>query len=124
MRWERGDATVESVLLVPVVFLVVLVSVQIAVLFHAHNVATAAAAHGAAAAAAYGAHVLEGERAATVTVAELGGSLKSAPLVVTSARAVEVRVVIGVPQIVPGFPTAVTRSAVEEREVIVTEPER
>lgn len=124
MRWERGDATVESVLLVPIVFLVLLISVQVAVLFHAQNVATAAAAQGAAAAAAHGAQAIDGERAATISVAELGASLMTTPIVVTSSHGVEVTVVVRVPQIVPGFPGVVTRRANEAREEIVTESDR
>lgn len=124
MRWERGDATVESVLLVPVVFLVLAISVQVAVLFHAQNVATAAAAQGAAAAAAHGAQAIDGERAATISVAELGASLMTAPIVATNSRGVEVTVVVRVPQIVPGFPAEVTRQANEAREEIVTESDR
>lgn len=124
MQFERGENSVEAVLLVPVVFLMLLLGVQCAAIFHAGNVATAAAAQGAVAAAAFGAGPINGERAATVSAIELGATLVGAPVVAFSPRDVQVSVTLRVPQIVPGFPESLTRSAIESREEFIAERDR
>lgn len=121
---ERGDATAEAVLLVPVVFLTLLFGVQFAALLHAGSVATAAAAQGAAAAAAHGSGLVDGERAATLTAVELDATLSDKPVVSFDYRDVRVRVTVKVPEIVPGFPGRVTRTATEAREMFAGEGER
>lgn len=124
MRVERGDASTEAVLLVPIVFLVLLLAVQFAAILHAGNVATAAAAQGAAAAAAHGAGAVDGERASKLAAVELGASLDDEPIVSVDLREATASVSIRVPQIVPGFPQRVTRTVSEVREEFIGEGER
>jgi Flp pilus assembly protein TadG len=124
MRHERGEVSAESVIIVPVVFFVLLLGVQATTLFHAANIATAAAAQGAAAAAASGASELEGERVASISVAELGGSLSSPPEVKMRSDWVEVTVHIAIPQIIPGFPRVIERNVTERKERFVEELDR
>ena len=124
MRHERGEVSAESVIIVPVVFLVLLLGVQATTLFHAANIATAAAAQGASAAAASGASELDGERVASISVAELGGSLSSSPKVDLRSDWVAVTVRISVPQIIPGFPRVIERNVIERKERFVKELDR
>ena len=124
MRHERGEVSAESVIIVPVVFFVLLLGVQVTTLFHAANIATAAAAQGAAAAAASGASELDGERVASISVAELGGSLSSSPKVDLRSDWVAVTVRISVPQIIPGFPRVIERNVIERKERFVGELDR
>ena len=124
MRHERGEVSAESVIIVPVVFFVLLLGVQATTLFHAANIATAAAAQGAAAAAASGATELDGERVASISVAELGGSLSSSPKVDLRSDWVAVTVRISVPQIIPGFPRVIERNVIERKERFVGELDR
>ena len=124
MRHERGEVSAESVIIVPVVFFVLLRGVQATTLFHAANIATAAAAQGASAAAASGASELDGERVASISVAELGGSLSSPPKVDLRSDWVAVTVRISVPQIIPGFPRVIERNVIERKERFVGELDR
>ncbi|NDC45031.1 MAG: hypothetical protein EBZ55_02930 [Actinobacteria bacterium] len=124
MRHERGEVSAESVIIVPVVFFVLLLGVQATTLFHAANIATAAAAQGASAAAASGASELDGERVASISVAELGGSLSSSPKVDLRSDWVAVTVRISVPQIIPGFPRVIERNVIERKERFVGELDR
>ena len=124
MRHERGEVSAESVIIVPVVFFLLLLGVQATTLFHAANIATAAAAQGASAAAASGASELDGERVASISVAELGGSLSSPPKVDLRSDWVAVTVRISVPQIIPGFPRVIERNVIERKERFVGELDR
>ncbi|NCZ92644.1 MAG: hypothetical protein EBZ00_01520 [Actinobacteria bacterium] len=124
MRHERGEVSAESVIIVPVVFFVLLLGVQATTLFHAANIATAAAAQGASAASASGASELDGERVASISVAELGGSLSSPPKVDLRSDWVAVTVRISVPQIIPGFPRVIERNVIERKERFVGELDR
>ena len=124
MRVERGDATAEVAILVPVVFLVLLLAVQCAAILHAGNVATAAAAQGAGAAAAHDAASIDGERAATLSVVELGATLIDKPMVLIDPQDARVSVTIKVPRILLGFPERITRMVTESRERFVGEGER
>jgi Flp pilus assembly protein TadG len=124
MRHERGEVSAESVIIVPIVFFVLLLGVQATTLFHAANIATAAAAQGASAAAASGASELDGERVASISVAELGGSLSSPPKVDLRSDWVAVTVRISVPQIIPGFPRVIERNVIERKERFVGELDR
>ena len=124
MRYERGEVSAESVIIVPVVFFVLLLGVQATTLFHAANIATAAAAQGASAAAASGASELDGERVASISVAELGGRFSSPPKVDLRSDWVAVTVRISVPQIIPGFPRVIERNVIERKERFVGELDR
>ena len=109
-RGDRGEVGLQVVLLTPVVLLLVLVSVQAALWYHAAQLADNAAADGAATAARYGAGVGAGSAALADFVREAGGRLVAADVsgdgdeIVASAT-------IHVPGVVPGWPDSVTRRA-------------
>ena len=113
---ERGEATTQFVILVPVLFALALIVVQSALWFHAANVASAAAADGAAAGSRADSTAGQATDAAAVTLNELGArSALSTPAVATTATDIEVSVTVAVSQIVPFFPDSVTRHATEPR---------
>lgn len=124
VRTDRGDATAQLVVLVPVVLLLLLMAVQVTVYFHAAHVASVAAAQGAAAGAAFGAPPGAAVGAAHRMVDDLGGDLASPPTAQQGATAIRVTVTLRVAEIVPFFPGTVSRSADEPRERYTTEGER
>lgn len=124
VRPDRGDATAQLVILVPVVLLVLLLAVQVTVYFHAAHVASVAAAEGAAAGAAFQAPPEAAVAAAHRMVGDLGGDLARPATVQHGATVVRVTVTLHVAEIVPFFPRSVSRSADEPRERYTTEAER
>lgn len=121
---DRGEATVELVVLVPLLMLTLLVAVQLAVHAHAAHVATAVASHGAAVAATPAGSAASGSSAARRIADELGAALASSPVVDVAPGDVAVQVSIVVPRIVPLFPSTVTRRVVEPKERLLREWER
>lgn len=108
---DRGEATTQLVLLTPVLLVLLLSVVQLALWVHSAHVATAAAAeavgvsarvHGSAGAAA---------AAATAVVEESGGRLAAPAVVERSSRWTTSVVRVGVPRVLPGFPSEVARRA-------------
>jgi Flp pilus assembly protein TadG len=65
LRRERGDATVEAVLAVPVLLLVILTIIQFALWYHASHTAKAAAQEGVRAARVEGGTATDGRARAT-----------------------------------------------------------
>jgi len=109
-RDDRGDVSLQVVLLTPLVLLLVLVSVQAALWFHAAQLADSAAADGAAAAARYAAGTGAGEAAVAQFVADAGGQLVSSSVSADGTTMVAT-VAVHVPHVVPGWPAVVTRRA-------------
>jgi Flp pilus assembly protein TadG len=107
---DRGEVSLQVVLLTPLVLLLVLVSVQAALWYHATQLADSAAADGASAAARFAAGTGAGEAAITQFVADAGGLLVSAAVSV-DGTAVVATVAVHVPHVVPGWPDVVTRRA-------------
>lgn len=105
LRDERGDATVEAVLAVPVLLLLVLLVIQFGLYYHAAHTAEAAAQEGARAARVEGASAADGEARARTFMADAAPTLVddvtiSATRDTDTAR-VEVRGVVHA--IVPGL---------------------
>lgn len=123
-RGERGDATAQLVVLVPVLLLLVLLIVQASMWFHTANVAQAGAARGAAAGAPRTATAANASDAAVLTITENGGRMAGAPSVVVTDRLVEVTVQLIVPRVVPFFPATLSRAQLEPRERFIPEDER
>lgn len=123
-RRDRGEATTQLVILVPVLLLLVFLGVQSAIYFHAANVAAAAAAQGAAAGSPLGAGTEAARTVAIQTIAELDAHSVGSPSVTSAEGFVEVTVEIEVPRIVPFFPASVRRSALEPIERFVAESDR
>lgn len=123
-RDDRGEASTQFVILVPIMFLLTLTVVQAALWFHAANVAEAAASQGAAAGSFRHASPGGASAAASAVVAENGAELQGGPVVATSAEQIVVTVSVAVPRLVPFFPDSVRRTQSEPRERFVPETER
>lgn len=123
-RVDRGEVSIETVLLVPVLFVVALISVQAGVVLHGVSVANHVAAQGATAAARYGATNQDGIVAVDAATNALGARLTREPLVYSSPKDVTVRVWIHIPQAVPFFAEQVSRQATVPRERYVPYAER
>jgi len=109
-RGDRGEVGLQVVLLTPLVLLLVLVSVQAALWYHAAQLADSAAADGASAAARYAAGTGAGQAAVAQFVADAGGQLVSAG-VSADGTSMVATVSVHVPHVVPGWPDVVTRRA-------------
>ena len=110
---DRGGATVEFVIAVPVLMLMILFIIQAAVWMHATHAAQAAANRALDAAAAYGASATQGQTAGDQTLAALGGGVLKDPQVTVTRTATDVRVDITgtAVTIVPGIRWTVHVSA-------------
>lgn len=105
LRDERGDATVEAVLAVPVLLLLVLLVIQFGLYYHAAHTAEAAAQDGARAARVEGASAADGVDRARTFMADAAPTLVD-DVTITATRdtdtaRVEVRGVVHA--IVPGL---------------------
>lgn len=109
-RRDRGEVSVQVVLLTPVALLLVMVAVQAALWYHAAQLADNAASDGAAAAARYRAGSAAGSDALARFVSDAGGQLVVAN-VSTDGNAIVATATVHVPQVVPGWPDTVTRRA-------------
>jgi Flp pilus assembly protein TadG len=109
-RGDRGEVSLQVVLLTPVVLLLVLVSVQAALWYHAVQLADNAAADGAATAARHGATPDAGRAAVADFVREAGGRLVVAD-VSGDGHQMVASATIHVPAVLPGWPDVVTRRA-------------
>jgi hypothetical protein len=125
---DRGEASTQVILVVPVIVLLLTLAVQAALVFHASAVAGAAAARGASVAAgaefAGMAAAVSGVQAASRMVDELGADLARAPEVAMADGLVTFIVEVRVPRVAPFFPDAVTRVVVEPLERTTTESQR
>ena len=125
---DSGEVTTQTVLMVPVVILILMISIQAALWFHTANVAQATAGEGAAAVSSAGIDAVEaadrGTIAATGFSSDAGVVLAAPPVVAVDGSWVGVTVEVVVPRIVPFFPSIVSRTVIEPREVIVLEVDR
>lgn len=71
-RNERGEAMTQTVIVAPVLFTLIMVVIQFALVAHAQNVAEAAAQEGVAAARRFDANEVDGSAKATAALASLG----------------------------------------------------
>jgi hypothetical protein len=123
----RGEVTVESVLYVPIVFLIVLIGFHLAALLHAGHVGSVAASRGAAQVASSMASHGNAMRAIDEinrVTQEMGGTVVSSPRIVESLTHFAVTVSLGSPRIVPFLPTHVSRTATSAKETFLDEQER
>ena len=119
LHGDDGTATTELVIATPLLLLLLLVSVQVGLWFHARQIVDAAAQEGARAARAVGAADGDGYRHATDTLHQLGpGSVTDPTVTVTrTAGHVTVTVTGTSPPVIPGVAlpvSATTRSPIEE----------
>lgn len=126
-RCQRGETTVQAVLMVPVIFLLLLVGVHIASYMHASNVANSAAKRSAQVAAGMP-DANQASLAATNSVSQMVNSLGarvSRPVdIAVSSNFVTVSVHLRISSIVPFVPDTVTKRGIARREVFVSEDER
>jgi Flp pilus assembly protein TadG len=87
---DRGGATVEFVIAMPMLMLMILFIIQAAVWMHATHVAQAAANRALDAAAAYGASAAQGQTAGDQTLAALGSGVLKDPHVTVTRTATDV----------------------------------
>ncbi len=123
-RDDRGDASVQHLVLVPVMFVCCLLSVQAGLWFHTANVAASAASRGALAGSGRDASTAAALAAVTAAVADNGGALVGAPAVTRNATEVAVTVELSVVQLLPFGPGSVRRTASAPVERFVPEDER
>jgi len=102
---DRGSASTELVIVMPLLLLLVLASVHVGLWFHARHVVDAAAQEGARAARAADATDTDGERRARQMLDALGSSAVTDRAVTVSrdARFVTVTITGNAPPVVPGL---------------------
>jgi Flp pilus assembly protein TadG len=111
---ERGSASVQIVVLMPVLFLLVFVGMQAAMIYHGRTVAIAAAEEGARAAAAQNAGAGAGQATASAFVASAGGDGVLRGVSVSSSRGATAATVVVTGttlSVVPGWTPRITQSA-------------
>lgn len=124
---DRGETSIQTVLLVPVVLGILFVIVHAAALAHAGQVASLAANRGAQLAAAS-----EGTSVSAFmvrqevqrTVRDLGNILDSTPQLTSFRGNINVTVRVSVPRIVPFLPNFASRSATAPMERFIEEQDR
>ena len=126
-RNDRGETSIQTVLLVPVILSLLFISVHAAALGHAGQVASVAANRGVQLAASsddssVSTFVIRQE--VRRTVMDLGSRLQSEPLLSAYGGNARVTVRITVPRIVPFLPAVVSRSASAPMERFIEEQDR
>jgi len=107
-------ASIQIVVLMPVMFLLMFVGMQAAMIYHARTVAIAAAQEGARAAAAQNGTAAAGHSAAATFVVAAGGEGTLRDVTVTSNRTpttVTVVVTGTILSVIPGWTPSITQSA-------------
>src|SRR5215212_12083472 len=113
-RGERGSASVQMVILMPVLFSVMFLGLQAALFYHARTVAIAAAQEGARAAGSETGSVSEGIAAASAFVAKAGGADVIEGAVVSADRSMTTATVTvrgTALSVIPGWSPVVAQSA-------------
>jgi len=121
---DRGEVSIEAVLLVPALFFIALIAVQAGVVLHGVSVANHVAAAGATAAARLGATSTDGSLAVQVAADSVGARLARNSEIIATAQDVSVRVWVAVPRAVPLFGQEVSREVRVPRERFVSYPDR
>ena len=122
-REERGSASLQLAVLLPVLFGVMFLGLQAALVYHARTIALAAATDGARAAAVEGGTSSDGAAAATDFLAQAGGSDVLEHAAVTaqrSAGSATVTVTGTALTVLPGWHPAIRQSATLPAERITT----
>ena len=123
-RGDGGEVSLQTVLLTPVLLTLVLLVVQMALWLHAVQIADNAASDGVDAARRYQAADGDGSAAADDFVTGSRSQLVGTATVSRQGYRVVVTVGVRVPQVVPGWPTSVHRSASGPIEEFVPEVRR
>jgi hypothetical protein len=124
---DRGETSIQVVLLVPIILSMFFVCVHAAALSHGGQVATLAATRGAQLSAASTGTLLSQtvvESEIQRTVREMGSTLESQPQFSSYRDNVRVTVRISIPGIIPFLPTSVSRSVTVPLEQFIEEQDR
>ncbi len=127
VRRDRGETSIQAVLLVPVVLGIFFLGVHATALANGAHVANAAAIRGAQIAAfstSDGNDVVRAMNEMERVVTDLGYEMTNAPLLQIGSKSIRATVTLAVQSIVPFLPTSVTRSATVSREEFLMEQER
>jgi hypothetical protein len=124
---DRGETSVQAVLLVPVVLGLFFLATHAAVLAHGSHVANLVATRGAQLSAT--GTVLGFQKTAALNemeqvVIDLGSHMSQPPIIYLGESMVVVSVTIDVQKIVPFLPSTVTRTARMSREQFIREQDR
>ena len=124
---NRGEASIQAVLLVPAILGIFFLGVHATALAHGAHVANASAIRGAQIAAfsnSEGNDVVRALNEMEQVVSDLGSHMYSAPSLEIGSKSVRVTVKVAVQSVVPFLPTSVTRSAIVSREQFLMEQDR
>ena len=127
VRRNRGETSIQAVLLVPAILGIFFLGVHATALAHGGHIANAAAIRGAQIAAFSnneGNDVVRALNEMEQVVSDLGSHIYSAPSLEIGSRSVRVTVKVAVQSVVPFLPTSVTRSAIVSREQFLMEQDR
>lgn len=114
----------ETVLIIPLVFTLLLVSIQAALFMHTAHSAQVTASEGARAAARFGGGVVAGAEAISTALIELGSTPDGIPSVAIKDGVAQVTVELRIPRVAPFFDLVVSRSATEPVERYLGPTER
>lgn len=121
---ERGLTSTELAVVMPVLIALVLVPFQVALWWHARQIADAAATEAVDAAQVATATETDGLRAAQWFLDAAGNLTDPEVTIVRTAEVVTVEVTGRAPRLLPGFDWAVTATASGPIERFIPEPER
>ena len=124
---NRGEASIQAVLLVPAILGIFFLGVHATALAHGAHVANAAAIRGAQIAAfsnSEGNDVVRALNEMEQVVSDLGSHMYSVPSLEIGSKSVRVTVKVAVQSVVPFLPTSVARSAIVSREQFLMEQDR
>jgi Flp pilus assembly protein TadG len=127
LRKDRGETSIQTVLLVPVILGILFLIVHAAVITHAGQVASLAASRGAQLAASsegtsYEMQLVRQEIQRTIN--DLGNNLQSTPQITMYRGTVSVAVQVSTPRIVPFLPYVISRTASAPMERFIEEQDR
>ena len=126
-RRNRGETSIQAVLLVPAILGIFSLGVHATALAHGGHIANAAAIRGAQIAAFSnneGNDVVRALNEMEQVVSDLGSRMYSAPSLEIGNKSVRVTVKVAVQSVVPFLPTSVSRSATVSREQFLMEQDR
>ena len=121
---DRGEISIETVLVVPAIIFVVLLVVQAAIVMHAANVAHHVAAQGAMAAARHGSSQEQALTSISTAATSVGARMAAPPVITTTANEVTVRIWVALPRAIPVFIEQVSREVSVPRERYVAYSDR
>ena len=126
-RHDRGETSIQAVLIVPIVLGIFFLGVHATALAHGSHIAGAAAIRGAQVAAFSGTtgnDVVKALSEVEKVVTDLGTHMSVAPAIRIENKTVTVTVSVEVQSVVPFLPRSVSRTATVSREQFLQEQDR